>query len=202
MSASGPLLIVLLLMVAIFACLSQIYRVSTKMQLLSLCVFIGSAHIPAELCLLVSPFTRPSFPIFRWGAHVREGRGGSGDDTNNILFSHQTLLPPSPLTPPINCREGSVPPWIIERGLYYPWCHARLAITMLTNPFWLTFLMIRVIPDPSIAAEIAPPYFTGLTKARELHGSRSILPSLDSGTVKNLLVNFDPIVIYIANPTF
>ena len=109
MSASGPLLIVLLLMVAIFACLSQIYRVSTKMQLLSLCVFIGSAHIPAELCLLVSPFTRPSFPIFRWGAHVREGRGRSGDDTNNILFSHQTLLPPSPLTPPINCREGSVP---------------------------------------------------------------------------------------------
>ena len=79
------------------------------MQLLSLCDFIGSAHIPAELCLLVSPFTRPSFPIFRWGARVREGCGGSGDETNNILCSHQTLLPPSPLTPPTNCREGSGP---------------------------------------------------------------------------------------------
>jgi len=64
MSASGPLLIVLLLMVAIFARSSQIYRVSAKIQLLSLRVFIGFAHIPAELRWLVSPFARPSFPIF------------------------------------------------------------------------------------------------------------------------------------------
>jgi len=43
------------------------------MQLLSLCVFIGSTHIPAELHLLVTPFTRPSFPIFRQGLHMRAG---------------------------------------------------------------------------------------------------------------------------------